>query len=332
MSLAVSLSLPLYKVLGYCTTAAPTRTDPLLPHDHDHDSGSDTESHSHPHQRHLPSLAAPATCDLLATIAFVVGLSALPTSTWGILRSCTLIFVPVFNHVSHWCGAPHSEPCTYTDAKSVTLATVAAFSVFVATYIAAHDGVAVTTKHHSPSAVAVSVGAMVCGAALGALQIVLECRVSRTQVWQPLEQMGWEGVMMVVEMVCVCFAAEVIPGVPDSMRVSVGWRMVTHSRRLAWLLGAFGVCVCVFANVGMVVGRRSPVFRGVLSGCRSGVIWVVDLVLYYWLTPQAYGEPFTVYSAGNVVGIGLMGAALWVSGRKARGEWERVPVDDARDV
>ena len=82
--------------------------------------------------------------------------------------------------------------------------------------------------------------------------------------------------------------------------------MLAHSHTLMWLVMGYVVSIAFYNFLGLNVSKHlSTVHRTLIDGLRTTVVWIVDLIIFYFVN-EAYGEAWNDYSLVQLAGFGLL--------------------------
>jgi drug/metabolite transporter (DMT)-like permease len=143
------------------------------------------------------------------------------------------------------------------------------------------------------------------------LRVVVEERLMKDKKFNPAFLVGIEGlygtVVFTITLIVVWLGIRGTDGgsfenLPDTLS------RISNSTTLIILFSLFPFITCITSVVSAIVTKNlSAVHNGLISVMRVGILWMVELVLYYTLSDQylanQLGEPWTRYSALKLVGF-----------------------------
>jgi hypothetical protein len=143
------------------------------------------------------------------------------------------------------------------------------------------------------------------------LRVVVEERLMKSNKFNPAFLVGIEGlygtIVFTITLIVVWLGIEGSDGgsfenLPDTLF------RISNSTRLIVLISLFPIITCITSVVSAIVTKNlSAVHNGLISVIRVGILWVVELILYYALADKflanQLGEPWTRYSALKLVGF-----------------------------
>lgn len=145
---------------------------------------------------------------------------------------------------------------------------------------------------------------MVLGSELfKSLRVVYEEKLMKNHNFDPTFLVGLEGLYCSVVCSVVLFLAWLaIPGNDDGSLESLPDTLyrISHSSTLIGLLCVFPIITCVISITGAIVTKNlSAVHNGFISVTRVGLIWAIELALFYSFQSsfgKQVGEPWTDFS------------------------------------
>eukprot|EP00537_Pseudo-nitzschia_pungens_P019383 CAMPEP_0172406526 /NCGR_PEP_ID=MMETSP1061-20121228/71025_1 /TAXON_ID=37318 /ORGANISM="Pseudo-nitzschia pungens, Strain cf. pungens" /LENGTH=442 /DNA_ID=CAMNT_0013142163 /DNA_START=24 /DNA_END=1352 /DNA_ORIENTATION=+ len=258
-------------------------------------------------------LAIPAVFDLGATALCMMGLRYIPVSIYQLLRGSGIIFVAVMKqiflhdkmHSFQWIGI-------FWNVISVMLVGSTAI-------LSEEEGNDSSENVASGSDGSASVGVVLVllGAFVQALQYVFEEKVMTMDIpAPPLLLIGMEGLWGTI--FCVTVAYPIVYYLPGDDHGSYEdpfntWYMIKNSTTIQIAFWIY-FCSIFFYNffAVLVTFLLNSVWHAILDNFRPITIWMTDLVIFYYFTPDL-GEKWTVFSWVQVFGmiILLYGTAIY---------------------
>jgi drug/metabolite transporter (DMT)-like permease len=268
----------------------------------------------------------PTVCDLLGTTLGGIGLLYVSASVWQMLRGSVIVFSGVLSviflrrtlRLHHWLAMA-------VICAGLTL--VGASDLLATAYTTTHPqqhptGPSCPTSQSTPASVSASmtwlgIACILGGQLASAIQMVLEETFIKHRKYPALNVVGMEGS---VGLCLMCLA--VLPALyffpptsasptwvasmfrDDSIDALVQLR---NAPLLAAMMGAY-VCSIAFYNFfGLSVTKNlTAVHRTLIDACRTIIVWVSELIIYYFLNP-CYGEAWsTPWSFIELGGFGLL--------------------------
>ena len=264
-------------------------------------------------------IAIPAILDLLATALCFVGLLYNSASVSQMLRGSMIIFSACLSvvvlrkklHGYHWAG--------------VGICCLAIVVVGYSNMMAA-SGAAKTPNTIPQSMVVFGMALIILGQVIQASQVVLEEKLLRGYTIEPFQIVGMEGVWGSLAMLLIFFPAlYFIPGndaggCQENLYDTVV--MMSNNKSLQYLVLLYVFSVFTYNMSGMLVTYAlSAVHRTMLEASRTAVIWIVDLMIHYWISPSStFGEVWTSWSW-----LQLLGFALLILGQSVYSEIVKLP-------
>lgn len=256
-------------------------------------------------------LAIPAIFDLAATALCMMGLKYIPVSIYQLLRGSGIIFVAVMKqivlgdklHNFQWIGI-------FWNVISVLMVG--------STAILSEGGSGESDVEDPESSTALfGVALVLLGAFVQALQYVFEEKVMTMDIpAPPLLLIGMEGFWGTI--FCLLVAYPLVYFTPGDDHGSYEdpfntWYMITHSTtiQIAFVIYFFSIFFYNFFAV-LVTFLLNSVWHAILDNFRPITVWVTDLVIFYYFTPEL-GEEWTVFSWVQVCGmvVLLYGTAIY---------------------
>eukprot|EP00301_Raphidiophrys_heterophryoidea_P012960 c2028_g1_i1.p1 GENE.c2028_g1_i1~~c2028_g1_i1.p1 ORF type:complete len:440 (-),score=105.08 c2028_g1_i1:283-1602(-) len=263
----------------------------------------------------------PALCDLGGTTLSGVGLLFTTASVFQMLRGSIIVFTATFSIIFlkrkvlpfQWFGI------------AVTVSGIAL--VGTASYL--HS----SSSSSSASMVMIGNLLVILSQIMSATQMVIEEKFLKSKKLPPEFVVGCEGLFGVIAMLCVVLP--IVYNIPFKTCTQTwcqdgegihenaldAWALMTHSPLLFSLVALYWVSIAFYNFCGLAVAKKlSAVHRTLVDACRTVVVWVVDLALYY-ITSGQYGEEW-VTSSGL---LQLTGFCLMVFGALTYNKVIRLP-------
>ncbi|KAK3597431.1 hypothetical protein CHS0354_040171 [Potamilus streckersoni] len=230
-----------------------------------------------------PLIIIPTICDLIGTSLAGIGLVYIDASVWQMLRGSIIIFAGILSKIFlkrklcglHWTGMI---------VTMVGLVLVGCSSVF-------------KSEHNSSgSHTLIGIILILSSQLVSASQMVIEELFLKKRNFHPLHVVGMEGSYGVFLMVvAVLPAMYFIPGsdVNNSYENSLDalYQIGNSPRLLAFSL-LYLLSIAFYNYFGLAVTRSlTAVHRTLIDACRTILVWIVDLIIYYSFDKD-FGEPF----------------------------------------
>eukprot|EP00401_Gymnodinium_catenatum_P039886 CAMPEP_0117566312 /NCGR_PEP_ID=MMETSP0784-20121206/57028_1 /TAXON_ID=39447 /ORGANISM="" /LENGTH=431 /DNA_ID=CAMNT_0005364151 /DNA_START=70 /DNA_END=1365 /DNA_ORIENTATION=- len=241
--------------------------------------------------------AIPAFCDVFGTGLASVAMLLLDSAIWQMLRSAIIIFSAI---ISVCFLKKRLQPFHWVATGIVFVGLII---VSLANTLDAGDGSSTATSPaKSLLGVALVIAAQVCAAFQMCFEEMLLTGRATTSAKRVV---GWEGVWGLFYMTIMLTIMNYMSG-PDAGHYewfSDGVHMITHQPGLFFLCASYMVSISVYNLVGITVGKKmSAVVRCLVDSCRTIVVWLVNIVLYYFVSPQ-YGAAWKAHTWLTVVGF-----------------------------
>eukprot|EP00742_Colponemidia_sp_Colp-10_P001115 GILJ01001205.1.p1 GENE.GILJ01001205.1~~GILJ01001205.1.p1 ORF type:complete len:423 (-),score=79.83 GILJ01001205.1:132-1400(-) len=240
-------------------------------------------------------IIAPAACDLLASCLCFIGLLYTTASVWQMLRGSMIVFSAILSviflkrklYAFHWVG--------------VSLCSAAIVMVGFAS-MKSDNGM----PEEEFSQEVMGMGLIIIGQLIQASQIILEEALLKNISVDPLQIVGMEGVWGSILLVFVGMPLLYwLPGkdgghVEDSIDTLI---MIKNSTTLQAIIFFYWVSILTYNVSGMMVTQSlSGVVRCMLEAARTACIWLVDLFVFYYITPN-FGEHWDNWSYLQLFGF-----------------------------
>ncbi|XP_065665184.1 solute carrier family 35 member F6 isoform X2 [Hydra vulgaris] len=224
----------------------------------------------------------PTACDLIGTTLSGIGLLYVDASVWQMLRGSIIVFTGVFSKfflkrklkASHWFG--------------IAVTTLGLLLVGLASIL---------KPRHSESQwhTILGITLIIISQIVGATQMVLEETFLKGKGFEPFHVVGMEGLFGCFIMSAVVLPVlQHIPGSQpgNSYENSLDALVMIKNNKLLIIFSVVYLLSIAFYNFfGLSVTRSmTAVHRTLLDACRTCVVWVCSLILYYG--NGHYGEPF----------------------------------------
>jgi len=284
-------------------------------------------------------LAVPALFDLGATALCMMGLRYIPVSIYQLLRGSAIIFVAllkqrfygdkIYNY--QWVGI---------------IWNVISVLMVGSTAILAEGGnetstAADTTDGESNPNAPYGIAFVLLGAFVQALQYVFEEKVMSADIpAPPLLLIGMEGLWGAL--FCVAVAYPLVYYLPGDDHGSYEdpfntWYMIANSTKIQIAFWVYFLSIFLYNFFAvMTTFLLNSVWHAILDNFRPITIWMVDLAIFYYITPDL-GEEWTVYSWVQVCGmvILLYGTAIYNAPNAGsiylEGQWYALGLDFRKD-
>ena len=257
--------------------------------------------HHHHHRRKQPNMLLliqlPTMLDLLATACGTTGLLFTTVSVYQMLRGGQLVFVAMLSVIFL------KRKLSILNYLGITFCTAGITLVGLANVYG-------EVEEHTKNQTLFGVLIILLGQLLQGAQSVVEEHFMKNLQMSSVKVVAWEGVFGVLH--CICWALPLVyflPGrdhghIEDSLD---SLYMISHSYGIIFIM-ALDMTMMLFYNLsGMIVTESlSAIHRVVIETLRTLCVWVIDIVLYYWVTDGYFGEAWTKYSYLQMVGFGLL--------------------------
>eukprot|EP00794_Sanderia_malayensis_P020372 gene20372-22381_t len=225
--------------------------------------------------------ALPTLCDLFGTTLSGIGLLYVDASIWQMLRGSIIVFTGIFSKIflkrkmmwSHWCG--------------MSLAMVGLVLVGLSSILRKNHTV---SQWHTILGVILIVGSQI----VSATQMVIEETFLKKRKFHPLHVVGMEGFYGIVLMIALVLpVVYFIPGPQNhnSYENSLdALKMIGNSPKLAIFCALYLLSIAFYNFFGLSVTKAlTAVHRTLLDACRTLVVWVISLFIYY-VIDESFGE------------------------------------------
>jgi drug/metabolite transporter (DMT)-like permease len=275
-------------------------------------------------------LAIPSIFDLAATALCMMGLQYLNVSIYQLLRGSGIIFVALLKQ--YWLDHP-----LYTfQWVGVSYNVVSVFLVSATAVLGNQQQTqtSVNDVEGSTSAV-VGVGLVLAGALVQALQFVFEEKVMTMDesAAPPLLLIGMEGLWGTVLCLFVVYplTTYVIPGndfggVYEDMGNT--FTLIANSSTIQWAFCFYFLIIFSYNLFAVLVTFcLNSIWHAILDNFRPLTVWSVGVSMYYLGRSANFGEPWTIYSWIQVLGmvVLLYGTAIYNAPNpgsvKLTGQW-----------
>jgi len=177
------------------------------------------------------------------------------------------------------------------------------------------------TDDKTPPASDVFVGILLVlsGSALNSLQNVFEEKLLKGASVDPLDVVGWEGVIGSV--LCIFVMLPIVEAIPGSDHGCVEstrdtLMMLTGNGKMTLVVLGYSLALALMNFYSQVVTKvMTAVHRMLISTCRVVLVWMIDLIIYYGIPGgRPYGEFLDVYSSLQFFGFLLLvaGTAVYI--------------------
>jgi len=170
------------------------------------------------------------------------------------------------------------------------------------------------------------------GSALNSVQNVLEEKILKATGGaeiDPLELVGWEGVFgCILTAFLVLPIAQHIPGSDCGQAENTldSLKQMGKSQLVTWLMIVYALALMAFNYTSQMVSKHlSAVHRNLISTCRTVLIWVIDIFIYYVFT-HALGEAWDIPSWLQLLGFAIILGGTRLYGMKNTPTAEKKPV------
>jgi len=247
----------------------------------------------------------PTICDLFGTTLSGIGLLYVDASIWQMLRGSIIVFTGIFSRIflkrklnaSHWLG--------------MFIAMVGLLLVGLSTILRKNHTV---SQWHTILGVILIVGSQIVSAS----QMVIEETFLKKRGFHPLHVVGMEGFYGIVFMVAIVLPVlYFIPGDQhhNSYENSIdALIMIGNNYKLAIFCLLYLASIAFYNFFGLSVTKSlTAVHRTLLDACRTLVVWITSLFIYY-VVDKSFGEAWNInYGMFQVDGFMLLliGTAMY---------------------
>ncbi|ESO96502.1 hypothetical protein LOTGIDRAFT_159919, partial [Lottia gigantea] len=225
----------------------------------------------------------PTVCDLIGTSLAGIGLLYVDASVWQMLRGSIIIFAGILSKIflkrklvlKHWCGM---------------------ITVMIGLVLVGCSSVFKSSSGNNGSQALLGIALILGSQIISASQMVIEETFLKNKSYHPLQVVGMEGTFGVLLMsFAVLPAMYFIPGkqVNDSYENSLdAIYQIGNSSKLLILSLLYLASIAFYNYFGLAVTKSlTAVHRTLIDACRTIMVWVVDLFIYY-VFDKNFGEPF----------------------------------------
>mmetsp|Transcript_858 Transcript_858/g.1789 ORF Transcript_858/g.1789 Transcript_858/m.1789 type:complete len:450 (-) Transcript_858:284-1633(-) len=283
-------------------------------------------------------LAVPAFFDLGATALCMLGLRYIPVSIYQMLRGSGIIFVVIMKQNFYgdkiynyqWVGIVWNVISVVMVGSTAILAERG-------------DGTsaAESADDDNVSNATVGIAFVLAGASVQALQYVFEEKVMSADIpAPPLLLIGMEGLWGTL--LCLLVAYPIVYFLPGDDHGSYEdpfntWYMIANSAtiQIAFWVYFFAIFFYNFFAV-LTTFMLDSVWHAILDNFRPITIWMVDLAIFYFVTPDL-GEAWTAYSWFQVFGMAVLlyGTSIYnapnAGSISLKGQWYALGLDFRAD-
>lgn len=264
-------------------------------------------------------LAIPALFDLGATALCMMGLRYIDVSIYQLLRGSAIVFVAIMKqyvlgdklHGFQWIGVVWNVVSVFMVGSTAILAEASKSGEELA------DSGSGVDPQASGSSALLGVLLVMLGAFVQSMQYVFEEKVLCMDIpAPPLLLIGMEGFWGTF--FCVTVVYPIVYYLPGDDHGSYEdpfntWYMIMNSTsiQIAFMIYFSSIFFYNFFAV-LVTFLLNSVWHAILDNFRPITVWVTDLVIFYYFTPEL-GEEWTVYSWIQVGGmiVLLYGTAIY---------------------
>lgn len=233
----------------------------------------------------------PASCDVMGTGIGGVGMLYISASVWQMMRGSLLVFtsfLSVFFLKRELYGYNYFAVCTST----VGLALVGCSAML--------DG-----DGAGSSNVGLGIALTVLSQFFAASQMVIEELYVKKRKCPAEQVVGSEGVWGICIMIVLLSVMYNVPGSDDGSYENVfdSWKMISDSATLSRLIALYTVSIASFNFLGVTIaGQLSSLHRTINDAMRTGIVWVVQLALFY-AGDKTYGTGWLPHSWMQLAGF-----------------------------
>lgn len=247
-------------------------------------------------------VGVPAAFDLVATGLCYIGLLFISASIWQMLRGSMIIFAALMSipglgrrlYGFHWLG--------------IFICTVGIVLVGAANLLNASGAGA---EGSDTSGAWAGMLFVTLGQVVQAAQVVAEEKLLKDVHLPSMQIVAYEGIWGIILMLAVVFPiCQVLPGSDNGhAEDSLDTVMMLEGNGALCALICLYMLSCATSNVaGLTVSSSlTAVHRTMLEASRSAVIWLVDLAVFYLVSPDiSFGEAWLPYSPLQLGGFLLL--------------------------
>jgi len=249
-----------------------------------------TSSHSHS----VFVIWFPAAFDLIATVCMCTGLLYTTVSVYQMLRGAMLVFTAIFSVLFL------KRKLTFHHYLSILLNIVGISLVGLANTLSERD---IAMRGN----LVMGIVLMIFGQCAQAAQVVVEEYFCQDLNMPSIRVVTYEGLFGVAMMLLIVFPlAYFIPGQDAGSFENIfdSFVMIEHSWMLQGILLTDACCMLFFNYFSMNITKlSSSMLRTLLETMRTMIVWIVDMILYYFISRGQFGEPWTEYSYLQVIGF-----------------------------
>jgi len=254
-----------------------------------------------------------ACFDCSATAVSSVGLIWVDASTNQMLRGSMVVFTAVFSVMIFRRCLPNMKwigvGIVVAGLLLVGLSSVLQKSI---------DGDSGDDTQATASQVSIGIALVFLGSALNGFQNVMEEKLMKGTDCHPLLVVGWEGFFGIfLASFLLLPISSTIPGddcgkAEDTLDTLY---MLYHSWLITFLCVLYALSLYVMNYTLMEIAKvLSAVHRSLINSCRTVLVWVGDILLYYVFTGHDFGESWTRWSFMQLGGFVLLVAGTVVYG------------------
>ncbi|CAL6006840.1 EamA-like_transporter family protein [Hexamita inflata] len=247
-------------------------------------------------------IGVPALFDMAATTVMGYGLVLINVSIMQMLRGAMIVFATCFNVLFL------KRKIRAYQWSSVCITVAALVLVGVACIMGSKGDT--TAQPWNKQLLGCLL--VVCSTAIQASQIVVEDFMLSDINATPLQIVGMEGIWGLIVTCAICWpiASFAIPGEDHGHMEDIAdtfYMFVDNSLIIVFSVIYF-IAILFLNWAGMVVTQEtSSVVRTIFEAVRTAVIWIVDLMIYYWFAKHSvYGEAWNTYSWIQLAGFILL--------------------------
>ncbi|EME27408.1 Solute carrier family 35 member F6 [Galdieria sulphuraria] len=236
----------------------------------------------------------PAAFDLIATVCMCTGLLYTTVSVYQMLRGAMLVFTALFSVLFL------KRKLTFHHYVSIFLNILGISLVGLANILSEKD---IAMRGN----LVMGIILMIFGQCAQAAQVVVEEYFCQDLNMPSIRVVTYEGLFGVAMMLLIVFPlAYWVPGQDSGSLENIldSFIMIEHSWILQGILLMDVCCMLFFNYFSMNVTKlSSSMFRTLLETMRTMIVWIVDILLYYFISQGQFGEPWTQYSFLQVIGF-----------------------------
>lgn len=235
----------------------------------------------------------PAALDVCGTGFSGIGMLYTSASVWQIMRGSLVVFTSIFSvvflkkqlYLYNWLAV-----CTTMTGLGL---------VGLSAWLDEED----SSKNKNPMTLLFGMGCVVFAQLFTASQMVTEEYFVKD--YPPQQVVGCEGVFGMIYMVIILLVMQFAPGTDNgSYENSIdSFYKISHQSALETFVLSYMISIAFFNFMAVSISKYlSAVHRTLVDSCRTALVWVVDLFVYYVIS-ENYGAPWGQHSYLELMGF-----------------------------